>query len=60
MIHPCNVVAKDLVNTLNPYAKNGLVVPKLKLEIYNFSIQGNVVNKFIYKCMYFEKSKYLR
>lgn len=40
MIHPCNVVAKDLVNTLNPYAKNGLVVPKLKLEIYNFSIQA--------------------
>lgn len=42
MIDPCNTVARDLVNTLYPYANNGHVVPNLKLQIYNYSLQGTV------------------
>ncbi|XP_051164989.1 cytochrome P450 315a1, mitochondrial isoform X2 [Leptopilina boulardi] len=40
MIDPCNTVARDLVNTLYPYANNGHVVPNLKLQIYNYSLQA--------------------
>jgi ecdysteroid 2-hydroxylase len=46
MINPCYNAANDLIKNWKNFGNNGQVIPDLENQLYQWSIEGNIIEYF--------------